>query len=130
MFGEPHFVRCTTFILLYRHEFVLLSDILGISALVDAISYPQKGDATESSVLGPFFDEHAPEVANGDSIASENKGEKTLVRGKVRNTDGEPIAQCLIDIWETDGDGFYDLQMEDLEGPDMRGKVYTREDGK
>src|SRR5579859_567752 len=66
-----------------RHEFILLSDILGISALVDTLTYPRVEGATESSVLVPFFDDAAHEVECGESICSENRGEMTLVRGRV-----------------------------------------------
>lgn len=82
-----------------RHEFILLSDILGISALVDTITYPRVEGATESSVLGPFFDEAAHEVACGESICGENRGEVTLVRGKVSDAKtGEPIPKALIEF--------------------------------
>jgi hypothetical protein len=81
-----------------RHEFILLSDILGISALVDTITYPRTENATESSVLGPFFDDHAHEVANGESICSENRGEVTVVRGRVSDAEtGNPIHNAVIE---------------------------------
>jgi hypothetical protein len=83
-----------------RHEFILLSDILGISALVDTITYPRTEGATESSVLGPFFDDHAHEVANGESICSENRGEVTVVRGRVTDaTTGKPIHNAVIEYF-------------------------------
>ena len=81
-----------------RHEFILLSDILGISALVDSISYPRTEGATESSVLGPFFDDAAHEVENGESICSENRGEVTLVRGRVFDAKtGKPVSKAMIE---------------------------------
>jgi Catechol dioxygenase N terminus len=81
-----------------RHEFILLSDILGISALVDSISYPRTEGATESSVLGPFFDDAAHEVENGESICSENRGEVTLVRGRVLDAKtGKPVSKAMIE---------------------------------
>jgi len=113
-----------------RHEFILLSDILGISALVDTITYPRVEGATESSVLGPFFDDAAHELECGDSICSEDRGEVTLVRGKILDAKtGKPISKAMIDVWETDGDGFYDVQYVEGAGPDFRGRLYTREDG-
>ena len=81
-----------------RHEFILLSDILGISALVDAITYPRVNGATESSILGPFFDDAAHEVAWGESICSENRGETTVVRGRVSDAKtGKPISKAMIE---------------------------------
>lgn len=81
-----------------RHEFILLSDILGISALVDTITYPKVEGATESSVLGPFHDDDAHFFNCGESICSEDRGEVTLVRGKVLNAKtGEPVDKCLIE---------------------------------
>src|SRR5271155_1511063 len=81
-----------------RHEFILLSDILGISALVDTLTYPRVEGATESSVLGPFFDDEAHEVACGESICSENRGEVTLVRGTIKDAKtGKPVSNALIE---------------------------------
>jgi hypothetical protein len=83
-----------------RHEFILLSDILGISALVDTITYPRVEGATESSVLGPFFDDAAHEVVCGESICSENRGEVTVVRGRVLDVKtGKPISRALIEYY-------------------------------
>jgi len=81
-----------------RHEFILLSDILGISALVDMIAYPRVEGTTESSILGPFFDENAHVVACGESICSENRDEVTFVRGKVLDAKtGRPVSKALIE---------------------------------
>jgi protocatechuate 3,4-dioxygenase beta subunit len=115
-----------------RQEFILLSDVLGVSALVDALNNPRVGTATESSVLGPFFTEDAPDGASyprfcakspspradlpprtsypptvqlGGSIASEGKGEYMYVEGHVRDTSGAPIPGAVIDTWETDSKG-------------------------
>ena len=105
-----------------RQEFILLSDTLGVSALVDAINNPPINGATESSVLGPFFTEDAPDgmsspsqtihnttdsgsVELGDSIASEGKGEYLYVEGRVLSTDGKPVPDATIETWETDGQG-------------------------
>jgi len=113
-----------------RQEFILLSDVLGVSALVDALNNPPVGTATESSVLGPFFTEDAPDVQLGESIASEGKGEYMYVEGHVRDTGGAPISGAVIDTWETDGHGFYDTQYADRAVPDCRGRLVTNKDGK
>lgn len=104
----------------------MLSDILGISALVDAISYPAVPGATESSVLGPFHDEEAHSFEYGESITSDGTpGEPTIVRGFVRDTDGNIVPKALIDVWETDGNGVYDLEYAGSQEPNCRGKIFT-----
>ncbi|KAK5129292.1 hypothetical protein LTR08_003622 [Meristemomyces frigidus] len=114
-----------------RHEMVLLSDILGISALVDGISYAHKPGSTESSILGPFHDEEGQFVENGAAIVKESTfGEATLVRGTVKDTNGKAVEKALLDVWETDGNGVYDLEHADKDGPDCRGKLYTDAAGK
>jgi len=112
-----------------RQEFILLSDVCGASALVDALNHPVVGDATASTVLGPFFTEDAPDVATGDSIASEGKGEYLLVEGRVLNTEGKPISDAVIETWETDENGFYDTQYADRAVPDCRGRLRSGPDG-
>ncbi|KAI0346414.1 aromatic compound dioxygenase [Trametopsis cervina] len=112
-----------------RQEFILLSDVLGVSALVDAINNPPINGATESSVLGPFFTEDAPELDTGDSIASEGKGDYMYVEGRVLSTDGKPIPNAIIETWETDGNGNYDTQYAVRDKPDCRGRLHSREDG-
>lgn len=113
-----------------RQEFILLSDVLGVSALVDSINNPPIKGATESSVLGPFFTEDAPEVSIGDSIASEGKGEYMYVEGRVLSTDGTPIPNATIETWEADDSGFYDVQYKDRAKADCRGRLHTDKDGK
>jgi len=93
-----------------RQEFISLSDVLGVSTLIDSLNNAKPSGATESSVLGPFFTEDARHVANGDSIASEGKGDYLFVEGRVMDTQGNPIAGAVIDTWETDGSGMYDTQ--------------------
>ncbi|KAI0002116.1 aromatic compound dioxygenase [Russula compacta] len=113
-----------------RQEFILLSDVLGVSALVDALNNPPIGNATESSVLGPFFTEDAPDVALGESIASEGKGEYMYVEGRVLNSSGEPIPGAVIETWETDDKGFYDTQYVERHTPDCRGRLKADGEGK
>lgn len=112
-----------------RQEFALLSDILGVSVLVDALNNPKPANATESTVLGPFHTDDAENVANGESIASPGKGETCLVLATVKNTQGQPIEGAQIDVWETDGEGRYDNQYEVRDRPDMRGRLTSDTNG-
>ncbi len=93
-----------------RQEFILLSDTLGASMLVDAINHRLPEQATETTVLGPFYVESAPEYPNGADIAPDLPGEALLVEGRVTDTDGAPIAGAVVDTWQADADGFYDVQ--------------------
>jgi hydroxyquinol 1,2-dioxygenase len=93
-----------------RQEFILLSDVLGLSMLTVAINAPAHPEATESTVFGPFFVEGAPEVPLGGDIAQGAKGVPCWVSGSVRSTDGSPLPGARIDVWEADEDGFYDVQ--------------------
>jgi protocatechuate 3,4-dioxygenase beta subunit len=111
-------------------EFALISNVLGASALVDALNNPRVSTETESSNLGPFFTEDAPEVSLGESIASEGKGEYMYVQGQVRDTSGAPIPGAVIDTWETDDKGFYDLEYPGGVVRDCRGRLVANEDGK
>jgi hydroxyquinol 1,2-dioxygenase len=96
-----------------RQEFILLSDTLGASMLVDAINHPLPGGATETTVLGPFYVEGAPGHALGDDISGGQPGERLLVEGTVRGPDGAPIAGAWVDTWHSDAEGFYDVQLGD-----------------
>lgn len=112
-----------------RQEMILLSDVLGVSALVDAVNNPISKSATESSVLGPFHND-AHELSNGDSITSSNAvGEPMLISGTVKDVNGMPIRGAAVDLWETNGNGFYDMQDPEKDGPDCRGIFYTDSEG-
>jgi protocatechuate 3,4-dioxygenase beta subunit len=93
-----------------RQEFILLSDVLGLSMLTVGINAPAHPDATESTVFGPFFVEGAPEVPLGGDVARGAKGVPCWVSGTVRSTDGRPLPGARIEVWEADEDGFYDVQ--------------------
>ena len=93
-----------------RQEFILLSDALGVSMLVDAINHRLPGKATETTVLGPFYVQGPPEHALGDDISNSMPGEPLLVEGSVSRVDGTPLAGAIVDTWHTDGDGYYDVQ--------------------
>ena len=96
-----------------RQEFILLSDVLGLSMLTVAINAPASTGATESTVFGPFFVEDAPEVPLGGDIARGAKGSPCYVSGTVRSADGTPLPGARIEVWEADEDGFYDVQYDD-----------------
>ena len=93
-----------------RQEFILLSDTLGVSMLVDAINHRRTGDATPSTVLGPFYVPAAPELENGSDIAGGAPGDPLLVEGRVRRADGTPVADAVVDTWHSDAEGYYDVQ--------------------
>jgi hydroxyquinol 1,2-dioxygenase len=113
-----------------RQEFILLSDITGTSMLVDAVNHRWSEGATESTVFGPFYREGAEELPLGANISQDERGEPTVVMGRVLSTDGAPIPGALLDIWETDENGLYEQQ--DPEQPDMnlRGKFRTDDQGR
>jgi maleylacetate reductase len=96
-----------------RQEFILASDVLGLSMLTVAINAPASAGATEATVVGPFFTDESPEVALGGDIAGEAKGQPCYVSGAVRGTGGEPVPGARIEVWESDEDGFYDVQYPD-----------------
>uniref|UniRef100_A0A8H7XPZ6 Intradiol ring-cleavage dioxygenase n=1 Tax=Psilocybe cubensis TaxID=181762 RepID=A0A8H7XPZ6_PSICU len=112
-----------------RQEFILLSDVLGVSILVDSINNTKPPQATEGTVLGPFFTEDAHDIEHGGSIASEGKGDYMYVEGRVLDFRGNPIPNAVIDTWETDGHGLYDTQYDKRDGPDCRGRLRSGEDG-
>lgn len=113
-----------------RQEFILLSDILGVSMLVDVINHRKPSGATESTVLGPFHLAGAPPRAMGDTISLDGKGEPTFVSGRVLDADGAPIAGATLDVWQTSADGFYDMQDPDQPEMNLRGLFTTGADGR
>ncbi len=113
-----------------RQEFILLSDTLGVSMLVDAINHPKDGLGTESTVLGPFYVEGAPEHKNGESVIRKDIGARpTLIRGKVTDAEGAPIAGATVDVWQTSANGLYDIQDKDAPEWNLRGRFKTGDDG-
>jgi hydroxyquinol 1,2-dioxygenase len=113
-----------------RQEFVLLSDVLGLSMLVVALNNRRPAEATESTVLGPFFVAGAPEFANGADIAAGAPGEPCYVEGRVLAVGGAPVGGARIDVWQADEDGFYDVQYGDLDGARGRGRLTTDDEGR
>lgn len=111
-----------------RQEFILLSDTLGLSMLVDAINHRLPSSATATTVLGPFYVKAPPEHGPGDDISEGMAGLPLLLEGSVSRLDGTPVAGAVIDTWHTDGDGFYDVQGPNgLDG--LAGRARFRADG-
>lgn len=114
-----------------RQEFILLSDVLGASMLVDAINHPLPGDATQTTVLAPFYVEDPPEITNGSKLASRSEGEPLHVTGAVRTLSGAPIADAVVDTWHSDAEGFYDVQHpQGAANPTLRARLHTDAQGR
>lgn len=114
-----------------RQEFILLSDCLGLSMLVDAIHHRRPTGATENTVFGPFFVAGAPEKQMGELISLDQKGELCLYEGRVTDLDGKPIANARIHAWSDNADGFYDVQQPDTQPKwNNRGVFTTGADGR
>jgi catechol 1,2-dioxygenase len=113
-----------------RQEFILLSDTLGVSMLVDAINHRRPSGATENTVLGPFHVADAPHYPMGQNISLDGKGESCLFEGRVINRQGNPIENATIDVWCDNADGFYDVQQPDVQPKfNNRGIFTTGSDG-
>jgi hydroxyquinol 1,2-dioxygenase len=114
-----------------RQEFILLSDTLGVSMLVDAINHRDMAGATDTTVLGPFYVQNPAVFPLGSNISDGMKGQPLFVSGTVASTDGTPLAGAAVDVWHSDGDGYYDVQqMEELGGVSMRARLLTDADGR
>lgn len=114
----------------WRQEFILLSDVLGISMLVETLNNQKKPGETESTVLGPFHVDKAPRYRNGANICLDGKGEPLWVQGRVTDAKGKPIAGATLDVWQANEDGFYDVQQKGIQ-PEMnlRGIFRAGKDG-
>lgn len=112
-----------------RQEFVLLADVLGLSMLTVGLGNPKPAGATAATVFGPFFVEGAPRIENGGDMAAGAPGQRCFVAGRVLATDGAPVAGARVEVWQSDEDGFYDVQ-KDLDGFQNRGYLETDEEGR
>jgi hydroxyquinol 1,2-dioxygenase len=114
-----------------RQEFILLSDVLGFSAVVNALHDKKARElGSQSSLLGPFYREDAPEMPLGSCIAANPSEEVIAVYGRVTGNDGTPVPNALIQIWQTSEHGLYDLQTHGLEGTDLRANFRTDAQGR
>ncbi|MBV1701037.1 MAG: 6-chlorohydroxyquinol-1,2-dioxygenase [Hyphomicrobiales bacterium] len=119
--------KCTT----ERQEFILLSDVLGFSMLVDAINNRRPEAATENTVFGPFHVDNAPKRQMGESICLDGKGETCLFEGQILDLAGQPIANATVDVWSDNADGYYDVQQPGIQPPgNNRGVFVTGAEGR
>lgn len=115
-----------------RQEFILLSDVLGVSMLVDAVNHREREGATQTTVLGPFYVGEHPVMAHGADISPGLTGERMFVQSRVTDLDGKPLAGVPVDIWHADDDGFYNSQKASYatQGPSSRARFITDSDGR
>jgi protocatechuate 3,4-dioxygenase beta subunit len=114
----------------WRQEFILLSDTLGVSMLVDAINNRKPSGASESTVLGPFHVADAPELPMGANICLDQKGEDMVISGRILDTQGRPIESAVLDVWQANDEGFYDVQQLGIQPEfNLRGVFRTGADG-
>lgn len=118
--------KCTA----YRQEFILLSDTLGLSSLINSLHDRRATESsTKSSLLGPFYRQDSPKFELGQSIAVKAKGPEIGIYGRITNTAGQGVPNASIEIWQPDEDGDYDLQKHDPSEMDLRGRFFTNADG-
>ena len=112
-----------------RQEFILLSDTLGVSALVEFVSYDGIDGTTENTVLGPWYVPGSPERKKGESMLEDpDDGDRVVVRGRVTDVDGNPIPGAILDCWQNGSDLFYAVQRPDLHSEfNLRG-IYSADD--
>ncbi len=113
-----------------RQEFILLSDTLGATTMKDLINNRKPPGTTEYTILGPFHRSDAPELALGSDLAGDISGEPVVVRGRVLTPDRQAIPSATLDVWQSDAEGHYDLQMPDLEGTALRAVFHTDAEGR
>ena len=113
-----------------RQEFILLSDTLGVSMLVDAINHRLAKGATETTVMGPFYVQNPPEAELGADIRGGAKGEPLYIDGSILSVDAKPVANAIIDVWHSDAEGFYDVQLPEVEEPTLRARFHSDSQGR
>jgi hydroxyquinol 1,2-dioxygenase len=115
-----------------RQEFILLSDVFGVSMLVDAVNHREREGATETTVLGPFYVGEHKAMAHGSDISPSLEGERMFVSSRVTDLAGKPLAGVPVDVWHADDDGYYDSQKPTYEtdGPSSRARFITDADGR
>lgn len=127
--GIEFMTRCGHITSETRQEFILLSDVLGLSMLTVAMNNDKPAGCTEATVFGPFHVEGAPHYELGADIANGARGIPCLVRGTVRGIDGTPVAGAHIDVWQSDEDGLYDVQHAGIDHAQARGILHSDSQG-
>ncbi|WP_284742514.1 maleylacetate reductase and hydroxyquinol 1,2-dioxygenase domain-containing protein [Amycolatopsis sp. RTGN1] len=113
-----------------RQEFILLSDTLGVSSVVDVLTNSRTPDTTPSAVLGPFYVEGPPETPQGADIAAGLPGTPLWTDVRVTDTEDQPVPEAIVDVWQSNEDGFYDVQLPDVDGPVLRARFRTDPEGR
>jgi hydroxyquinol 1,2-dioxygenase len=113
-----------------RQEFILLSDVLGLSMLTVTMNNVKPAGCTEATVFGPFYVEGAPHYEDGGDLANGAKGDACDVHCTIRGLDGKPVAGATVEVWQADVDGHYDVQYEDLDWAQARGVLKAGADGR
>lgn len=114
-----------------RKEFILLSDVLGLSMLLELMHDSKPDLATQSTLLGPFYIPGSPEIGFGERLpgVKDADGIPLIVTGTIRSVDGAPVAGATIDVWQNDPEGIYEAQMQHCPDPYCRAITHSREDG-
>lgn len=112
-----------------RQEFILGSDVLGLSTLVVQLNNRFSGAATPATVLGPFHIDGSPAAPYGHDMSDGMAGETLFITGKVIDTDGNPIPGAILDVWQADAEGYYEAQLADVDEARLRAKYQARDDG-
>jgi len=112
-----------------REEFILTSDVLGLSMLVVQMNHQLDPRATPATVLGPFHIEGSPELGYGEDMSQGLPGTPLFISGTVSDLDGKPVSGAVLDLWQADNEGLYESQHADVDEARLRAKYTTREDG-
>jgi hydroxyquinol 1,2-dioxygenase len=112
-----------------REEFILASDVLGLSMLVVQMNHQLDPQATPATVLGPFHIEGSPELDYAADMSEGVSGTPLYLHGAVRDLAGNPVAGGVLDVWQADTEGAYEAQLPDIDEARLRAKYTTREDG-
>lgn len=112
-----------------RNEFILISDVLGVSSLVDIVN-DKAPEATEASALGPFYIENSPELEVGGDMIQNNAGIQGVIQGQVLTPSGDPISGALLEIWQTANNGLYDNVDADAPENNLRRSQRSDDEGR